>query len=245
MSRLSSKPYTSSLLNVLLRSELSDVEKPDISTIGVVGALFDKDYNLFRDDEVTIKRTVAVLKRAGITVANIPSFQFYNLLPPIKNDFFQATLPGSDAAQADLLIVCAVCNIQADYLTIDKMHPLQRGRAYENFGEAYHDLYKGYNFNREVSISPYYKVPNAWATGAHNAGAKIVVTRGGEHDEIHSGDFLRGDYYVAAMPTSERFERISATVSGSLGVVVHRDAVAGFKTTADAQDLLGQRILAL
>jgi len=80
---------------------------------------------------------------------------------------------------------------------------------------------------------------------AHKTGAKIVVTRGGNHDEISSDDFLEGGFYRAAMPTAEKFERMQTTVSGSLGVAVHKDAVAELKKTADRQDLLGQRILAL
>ena len=245
MRTLHTEPYTSPLLNITLRTGPRKIETPSVSTIAVAGALFDKGYNLFHDDEVTIKRTLDVLSRAGVGVASVPSFKFYNLLAPLKNDFLGAALDSEKALQADLLIVCGIHNTRVSDALISRMHPLQRDYAYENFENLYDDFSQGFNHNREISISPHQMDERSWARAADRAGIKIVVTRGGSHDEICSHDFLRGDFYRVAIGTPEKFERMDTIISGHLGIVVHKDSVESLKRTADPQDVLGQRILAL
>ncbi len=243
MRTLPFKPYSSPLLNVVMRMPATGVENPSVSKIAVVGALFDKNFNLFHDDANTIKRTLNVLHRAGITVADIPSIEFHNLLPPIGSDFLAATRAEEDVPQSDLLIVPAVCKLSnATFRDLDWK---QQEYAYPDFSMVYRDLDVRYAHNREVSISHHQRRSDAWALAAHKTGAKLVVTRGGSHDEISSSDFLAGGFYTAAMPTSEKFERMDTTVSGYLGIVVHGNAVDDLKKTANPEDPLGQRILGL
>lgn len=101
-------PYTNDALDALLCPDVPDNAAPQVSTIAVVGGLFDRNYNLFADDVTTVRRGLAVLARAGVTIAARPRFTFYNLLAPLRNDFLRAAWVGEPPPRNDLLITCGI-----------------------------------------------------------------------------------------------------------------------------------------
>lgn len=240
-------PYISDEMNVKLRPEPRGHENPQISNITVVGGLFDKHYNLFGDDITTVKRSLIVLDRAGITIADQPTFHFYNLLAPLKNDFLRTAWLAEPKIQTDLIITCGIWGGQSTQLLIHMFARAQRDEAYESFNEMYMDWNKGFRDNRELSISDIQCDEEGWPLAAHWSGAKVVVTRGPDDDldAVGSNHFLFKDFYRAAMHTREKFETVGGSIGGPLGIVVHKDAIAELQQTANRKDKLGKRILAL
>ena len=244
-SKLGSKPFISPSIDALLKPAPTGCAKPTVSKIAVVGALFDREFNIHEDDQATVTRTLSGLQRAGVAVSDMPSFGFYNLLAPLKNDFFHAAFAAESVPSDDLLIVCGVYNSRAPDVLIDRFQPEQQDVPYIHLSQIYQDTDLGYRKNRELSTSPHQKKADSWANGANRLGIKIAVTRGEGHHEICSGSFLYGNFYSVAMPTSAQFETVYGNIPGPLGVVVHKTAVADLKKTVNSEDPLGKRILAL
>lgn len=246
-SRFDDTPYSSLLTDTYLsRWNKSTSDAPVIKTVAVVGALFDSKFSLFNDDLRTIEKSFDVLHRAGIPCSPETNFRFYNLLAPIKSDFLRAALVEGEYHKADALIVCGVWGGKSDRYSPSSFHPDQIDKPYENFREIYWDISKGYRHNREVSISHIQSMEGTWAQAANAIGAKVVITRGPTGiDAINSDDFLHGSFYKAAFQTKDQFEHVSATIGGSLGILVHKDAVKDLKAVANPQDALGKRILAM
>ncbi len=220
--------------------------RPPIRSVAVVGALIDSKHTLFGDDVRTIEQTFTLLGRAGIGIDPAPSFQFYNLLAPVRSDFLKAALEDKIAPPADLLIVCGVWGGRSRDYTPDRFHPDQIETPYENFQEVYWDKFKGYRENREVSISPLQSAEGAWADAADAIGAKIVVTRGPTGiDAINSDDFLSRPFYKAAACTKDQIGYVSGIVCGPLSFLVHESALPLACAMAKPSDSLGKRILAL
>ncbi len=240
-------PYSSEKLNEQLRPEMTNCLTPSISKITVVGGLFDKNYNLYSDDVITIKRAIYVLQRAGVTISKNPHFDFYNLLAPLRNDFLRTAWVSEPRIQTDLIITCGIWGGQSTQMLIHCFARQQQEEAYEDFNQLYRDTSKGFRDNRELSISDFQCGEDGWPLAAHWSGAKVVVTRGPDHDldAVGSNHFLPGEFYRAAMATKEKFETVYGSIGGPLGIVVHKDAIAELKKTAVKKDILGKRILAL
>lgn len=221
-------------------------KEPLVRSVAVVGALLDSKNMLFGDDVRTIEQSFTLLGRAGIGIDPAPSFQFYNLLAPVRSDFLKAALVDDIAPKADLLIVCGVWGGRSRDYTSDRFHPDQIEKPYENFQEVYWDRFKGYRENREVSISRLQCAEGVWADAADAVGAKIVVTRGPDGiDAINSDDFLSRPFYKAAAHTKDQVGYVSGIICGSLSFLVHESAVPLACASAKPSDRLGARILAL
>ncbi|HEU4839507.1 MAG TPA: hypothetical protein VFS88_08875 [Micavibrio sp.] len=218
-------------------------DNPTLSRLAIVGGLFDKHYNLLPDDIKTIKRTIKVLKEAGVTMSPALNLDFYNLLPPIKSDFMRAVIVEKVAPKADAVILCGVCGSRSQRSTMFYMNAVQREAPYDNFSEIYGDLDRGYRHNREISISYIQTLENGWSETAEKSGAKIVVTRGGG-DEINNRDFVHGGFFKTAVDTRENFEIVDAAIYGPLGIVVKETAIPELKTMAKPVNLFGERLLA-
>ena len=234
-------PYSNTHLDELLKPVVSGSAPPVISKITVVGGLFDKNYMLHDDDIATVKRALKVLDRAGIGIARDPRFDFYNLLAPLKSDFIHAAWAGEPRPEADMIVVCGIWGGRSPDMEIGRFPRHVQDSAYENFRERYK-----FSDLREVSISFGQCSPDGWPMAAHFAGAKIVVTRGPDGmDAVNSSHFLVGEFYKAAIATGENYEYVHGSISGPLGIVVHKDAAAELKARANPCDHLGQRILNL
>ncbi len=220
-------------------------DRPAIRAISVIGALFDKNYNMYGGDVETILRSVMLLEDSNISLSQNTDFHFYNLLAPINSDFLRAAILDKNAPASDAVIVCGAYGRFHPEIVLDNMPYYQRDIPYDTVEYIYNDIKLGLAYNREVGISRLQADPCAWPEAADAIGAKIVITRGGSQDEISTKTFLQSEFYRAAIGTDEKHEMVYCTVSGSLGVAIHENAVAELQERAKPNNLLGQRILSL
>lgn len=222
--------------------------EPMVTDVAVVGALFDGQFRIFQDDVTTILRAVGALQKAGVPLAPLLHFHFYNLLAPLKNDFLRAALWRKTAPPAQALITLSVFGSGNPDLDIRLFRREQRDVPYENFDRPYQVLYrdldKGFRDNREIAISSFQAAPESWPKAADAIGAKFVVAQGPAHDldAVNSNHFLPGDFYKAVIPSRENFEPCGNYVPGPLGILVHRDAIEELRPLANPDHLLGQRL---
>lgn len=241
-------PYTSDELDKELNTLLAPSndmstykDDPTIKTVAVVGALFDKDYNMFREDWRTVQKSLQLLRDAQISMTNNIKFLFYNLLAPIQSDFMAAAILDNCAPQADAVITCYLYGTRYGRITTSMLHPHQM-KPYEDFSEIYTDcLSPRYSYNREISISHLQQEPGFWPRAADLVDAKFVITYGGKSDELNTDDFLMDDFYQAAIHTDEK----GLPMHTEFGILVSNAHLAKIQTEANAAHVIGQRILAL
>lgn len=245
-------PYSSEKLDAQLNAATNIAgneadDAPHITRAAIVGALLDKDYNLYHDDYKTIRRALNVLRSAHIKISSSIQFDFYNLFAPIKSDFLRAALIDHTAPPADLVVICGIFGSRNPINVIDHVPAPQRDEP-PVFTGAYTSEFTGaYNPFRETSISFLQVSPETWPMAAHAIGAKFVVTRGptNDTDAVTSNHFMVGDWYKVAMPTSAYFEHVSAIIDGPLGIMVRTDALDDIKASVYKNNPLGKRILVL
>lgn len=244
-------PYSSSRWNNHFSDYAAEVrggiiaDKPAIRSLSIIGAIFDKDYNMYAGDLETIRRSIKILEDSNITLSPNADFHFYNLLAPINSDFLQAALIENSAPSSDAMIVCGVYGRFHPEIILNHMPYYQRDIPYDgvDYIYIYSDVRNGLAHNREIGVSLLQADPFSWANAADAIGAKIVITRGGSQDEISTKNFLKSTFYRAAIDTDEKHEMVYCAVSGSLGVTVHQNAVAELQEKIVPNNLLGQRIL--
>ncbi|PZO88738.1 MAG: hypothetical protein DI626_01095 [Micavibrio aeruginosavorus] len=249
MTTFSKPPYSSARWSSQFNSHNRREESTEpasaapIKSVSVVGAVFDRNYNLYSGDIETINRSLKILENANIPLDKKADFHFYNLLAPVNSDFLRAALIDRIAPASDALIVCGVYGRFHPEIVLESMPYYQRDIPYDAVDYMYSDVRHGLAHNREVGVSLLQADPFSWASAANAIGAKIVFTRGGSQDEIGTGNFLKNGFYRAAIDTDEKHEMIYCAVSGSLGIAVHEKAVAELQKNALPGNLLGQRIL--
>lgn len=221
-------------------------EEPLVQSVAVVGALLDSRYSMHLDDLRTLEKSYDILDRAGIPRAPVPELHIYNILAPVRSDFLRAALVDRLAPKADMLVVCGVWGGHGDRYCEHSYSRDQIEAPYENFYEIYWDKFKGYHENREVSISELQSYPGSWPEAANEIGAKIIMTRGPAGiDAVNSRHFLTSSFYRAAFETEEKYEYVAGNICGSIGILLHRDAVPVIQKSVHGRDMLGERILSL
>lgn len=215
---------------------------PFIKTVAIVGAVFVTRSELRFNDFATLQESVAILKGAGFAFAPETKYHFYNLLPPLNNDFLQAALDKPAQNKADAVIVCGVPSHGITYDTPNKYFP--RPHAY---------AFRGSERPPENLISPLHEIEGVWAIAADAIGAKIIITRGPKHPRaIESADFNFSPYYYEVIPTytpdpadPRPLLGSSATglMAGHLGILVHEKALDGLRYQANVNTPLGREIL--
>lgn len=243
-------PYSSIKLNAELNATLnpnlnlnlaSTIEDPTIKNIGVIGALFDKNHNIYHRDTRIITGALTIMRDANISMAPDLNFHFYNLLSPIRSDFLAAALKDNCAPKADALILCYLYGTRYGFTTIDMLHPVQRDEAYENFSEAYSDGLGRFHTPREVAVSPFQLRRGFWPRAADIVDAKIIVTYGGKQDELNTDDFISESFYQAAIKTDEK----NSPYDKDYGVLVNNAHLKALQSEANPQSEVGRRILKL
>ena len=155
---------------------------PSIKTVGVVGALFDKDHNLYYADQRIIEKSLRILKAANISMSQNIQFHFYNLLAPISSDFLFATLIDKSAPKADALILCDLKGDTTGRTNFYDLRYDQQVQPYENldFEEMRQlDFYR--DLDRRHGTSPLQQHDKSWSLAAAHVGAKIVIIDGSDN----------------------------------------------------------------
>jgi hypothetical protein len=178
-------PYIAKDLDNELRLEwrkanLLDDNGP-IRKVAVVGGIVNGSNRLYTPDHQHLTAIVRALKKAGKPLGTGFAISWYNLLPPMKNDFLHAALsPRSNTPDTDALILLGL--------------PKQGERGWLKNPRPY-----GEDIDRQVMddyINTYNMIivsrlsgPGIWADAAIESGAKVVATWGGRGDELSSEAF--------------------------------------------------------
>lgn len=228
------------------KTSTGHVSVKPLQHFSVVGAMFTDQFKLLETDRNTITATLQELDGAGIPIAPLPEFHFYNLLAPVNSDFLVNAIVAPECAQTDVVIASYIWGGQSEDLIIERMPYAQQSIAYNSFDQMYRD-FQIYRNNREVSISraqAFYK--DAWSQACESAGARVVMTRGDDNslDTVNTEHLLRGKFYQAAIGNGER-HKSRHYFSGSLGFALSPDAISDYAPVANPGHLLGERIVKL
>ncbi len=158
----------------------------------------------------------------------------------MSNNFLNATVDGSVTKkhELDLVILSALP---------DSGGPINRGvaveRGYTNFNEVYRDGQNGLYIKERLSaVDERHKEWGIWPQACHSFGAKVVVTRGGDKEEIASCDLTKSKLYKTVVSTTfSRYFFPDAEIPGRFGVVMSPDylRIAQKYVTGSSQLSLG------
>ncbi len=243
------KPYESEKLNIEFNMRAikkhglpAQVVNPTIKTIGVVGALFDKDQNIYGHDVMIVQDALALLRATKISMAGLLKFHFYNLLAPISSDFLEASLLDNRAPKADALILCDIHGDRSGQNNFAKLRYDQQVTPYDNLEYEYLkdvDLYR--DKPRLVGVSHIQQlVPEAWGRCADLVDAKLVFVAGSKASDCLVTDaFIEGGHYQVAIGSEEKLPRVN------LGVVASNAHLEKLQKEVSPNHILGERILSL
>jgi hypothetical protein len=192
------------------------------------------------DDIETIRNTLTELAAAGIPVHPFPRFKFWNLLPPVKNNFLCAADPTNvtEPQKAQLVILSALPKNGVK----GKATP---STSYRDFREAYSDsTHRAYSFEPLAVVTDNHSQRGIWAESSFNIGADIVVTRGGSHDEISSDHLVIDPRFKPVVMTHDRFKsQPDAEIPGSLGIVVREGYAQTVADNLNPEHRIGKKLL--
>jgi hypothetical protein len=240
-------PYTSANINSALAEMFSQFgvqtsqDARALTNIAVVGALINTSGELMSDDTVTIGRTLSELSQSGITVNPNPNFMFWNLLPPMRNNFLMATNSQnvSSESEAQLVIISALPKEGNKR----KIEDIAR-TTYTDFRDAYSTRQvRSYGYEVLAVVDESHTEWGIWAKSCLNIGADIVVSRGGIVNEISSDQFVKGGFFSPVVLTHENYAYMpDLQIPGSLGFVVRPDYPSKIKDKLKTDHRLGANI---
>ncbi len=217
---------------------------PMVQNVSVIGALFNENMDLWDKDIATVAHVLRILKETDVVLSRNIKFYFYNLLPPLKNDFLEAAVVEETAPASEVVIVAGVFGAKVtghDFrsLPLSLQTPLKDFSSEELVGVSA----RGFNSDRITTVSNIQSMPQAWEIASNNVGAKFVITDGVTGiDYINTDDFLHDGFYNPIVSTSENYV---TTANGSYGILVRNEDLPEIKTAVTPASDLGKRILSL
>lgn len=187
------KPYITRKLDNALREEWRKAGFLDkdgtIITLAVVGGIVSKDNKLFGPDHLKLGSIVRTLKEQGTPLNNKFSIDWYNLLPPMRNDFLQAVFARNftedHKREIDALVILGVPRYGQNGWISNAEKPYgddMSRRVMEDY----------FRTKKMITVSPWTQ-KSVWPYAADHSGARWVITWGGINDEISTDSFLNED----------------------------------------------------
>lgn len=179
-------PYISKKLDNALRQEWDAAgllaENGPVKTLAVVGGIVNKADKLYREDHSHLQAIVRSLKEHGIPLDRNFSIDWYNLLPPMRNDFLHAAF-------------CRDCDKPAVDAVAILYVPLHGESGWLDDVEPYGDdmnrrVMEDYYTTRKMIVASPWSERGIWPHAAFQSGARWVATWGGTYDEISAETFM-------------------------------------------------------
>ena len=248
--KMDNKPFCSEDLNKKVIAYMGDsgfsfsnetAQGTSLENFSIVGGLFSTNWDLFDVDLKTINIALEELQLAGQQISSNPNFQFYNLMPPLKNDFMATARPDqvTEEHKTDVVVTCGLPSFGPKFD--------EDTQGYDNLSDIYQDRVNGSPEERLSQVSEYDSIMDnlyGWSNSAQAKGVRFIVTRGSPY-ELGTNMFSHSGDYKKLIETIEDYNHIDTYIPGGFGFLVAKDYAETAKQSANNKTLLGQRILSL
>ncbi|HRQ60045.1 MAG TPA: hypothetical protein PLO23_00760 [Alphaproteobacteria bacterium] len=150
--------------------------------IAVVGGILNKYNEMYSPDRRHLTAIVRMMKKHGYALGTGFKISWYNMLPPMKNDFLHAALsPRSNTPNTNALILLGVPSLGTPGWVRD-------ATVYDD--DIDRQVMQDYfNIPSNMSIVSRMTRPGVWPHAAVESGAQVIATWGGRGDEISTDTF--------------------------------------------------------